>query len=197
MNMLLHLGTHGLPARSARDVQPAAVAADRRTARRRNLGDGDAPVAETGQWTFACADASRPGGMSSRQPATTEPGVLLVDDDAGVRTVLAEIISADRRFQVVGEARDGREGLEVAARLRPDIVLLDQQMPGMTGLEALPGLRDCVPDAVLVMFAGFGDAEIERRALAAGAHAFAEKGTRMSALLDRMAELLPGPPDAR
>jgi two-component system chemotaxis response regulator CheY len=78
--------------------------------------------------------------------------VVLVDDRARVRRLLRESIEDDGRFQVVGEAENGREAIETAKRLQPDAVILDQEMPEMTGTEALPQLVRIVPKVVVVMF---------------------------------------------
>ena len=63
--------------------------------------------------------------------------VLLVDDDAELRLLLRVTLS-DRGFDIVGEAGDGSEGVEQAARLQPDVIVLDLSMPTMDGLTALP-----------------------------------------------------------
>ncbi|MFM7319774.1 MAG: chemotaxis response regulator protein-glutamate methylesterase [bacterium] len=66
--------------------------------------------------------------------------VLVVDDSAIMRQLLSDIFRSSQRIQVVGTAKDGREGLEKTRDLRPDVITLDVEMPVMNGLEALPGL---------------------------------------------------------
>jgi DNA-binding NarL/FixJ family response regulator len=80
--------------------------------------------------------------------------ILIVDDDEDVRAMLHDVLESDRRFAVAGHAQDGAEAVEAAGRLQPDAVILDQHMPGTSGLEALPALRRCAPDAVIVMHSG-------------------------------------------
>ena len=63
--------------------------------------------------------------------------VLVVDDSAFVRQALSRMLGGDADIQVVGLAADGREGIDKAAALKPDVVTLDMQMPRMGGLEAL------------------------------------------------------------
>lgn len=73
--------------------------------------------------------------------STTEPlrvRVLIVDDSALMRKLLTDILRSSPDIEVIGTARDGPEALELSARLRPDVVTLDVQMPGMSGLEVLP-----------------------------------------------------------
>jgi DNA-binding NarL/FixJ family response regulator len=94
--------------------------------------------------------------------------LLLVDDHAGVRDVL-RLHAESHGFDVVGEAVDGPEGIELAERLDPDAVILDHTMPTMTGLVALRALRQRAPRAVVVMYSS--DASIKGAAIAAGATA--------------------------
>ena len=66
--------------------------------------------------------------------------ILLVDDHPLTRSALAGLLT-QHGFDVVGEASDGEEAIEAAARLQPDLILLDLSMPGLDGLSALPRLR--------------------------------------------------------
>jgi CheY-like chemotaxis protein len=100
------------------------------------------------------------------------PTLLLVDDNAAVRDVL-RLHAENRGLEVVGEARDGPEGIDLAERLGPDAIVLDQKMPTMTGLTALRAMRRRPPHAVVVMYSS--DASIRQSALAAGARAFFTK----------------------
>ena len=67
--------------------------------------------------------------------------VLIVDDSAGIRRVLSDIISSDPALEVVDIARDGEEGLAKALKLKPDVITLDIEMPKMDGLTALKRIR--------------------------------------------------------
>ncbi|MEJ7844977.1 MAG: EAL domain-containing protein, partial [Acidimicrobiales bacterium] len=92
-----------------------------------------------------------------RLPAATRPGgevrVLLVDDQEGVRATLRIALDVDDEhgFTVVGEAAGAEDTLLLAERLRPDLIVLDVDMPGTTGVEALPALRRVAPDATIVL----------------------------------------------
>ena len=121
---------------------------------------------------------------------TAAPTVLVVDDDAGVREMLLELLERDARLRVAGEACDGETAVEAVARLKPDAIILDHQMPGLTGLEVLPALRRHAPSAVVVMLSGTPNTEVSRLATEAGADAFFQKGTRLFDVLDTIVAFL-------
>src|SRR5436190_1654085 len=112
--------------------------------------------------------------------------VLVVDDTPRIRTVLRELLELDGRFEVVGEAGNGEEAIVEAGRLRPDVVVLDMEMPILDGLEALPGVQEASPESLVVVFSTHPRGDIERTALAAGAHAYVEKGASLSALIEAL-----------
>ena len=97
-----------------------------------------------------------------------QPRVLIVDDHPLTRDALATLL-AGNDFDVVGQASDGQEAIDVAARLRPQLVLLDLSMPGLDGLSALPGLRAAVPDAEVIVLTASGTEENLLAAIRAGA----------------------------
>ncbi len=77
--------------------------------------------------------------------------VLIVDDSAFMRKVLEEIISTDPRMEVVGQARDGREAITLAASLQPDVITMDINMPRMDGIEATKLIMTQHPRPILVV----------------------------------------------
>ena len=79
--------------------------------------------------------------------------VLLVDDQPEVRAVLRTALRLRPRLEVVGEAKDGRTAFAVAASLRPDVIVLDLNLPDCTGRDALAGVRDAAPDSDVLVFA--------------------------------------------
>ncbi len=109
---------------------------------------------------------------------TGEPiSVLIVDDDALVRSALTLMLGGQRDLRVVGEAGDGAEGLRLAESLRPDVVLMDIRMPVMSGLEATRALhRGTRPPAVIVLTTFDADDHVVG-AVAAGADGFLLKDT--------------------
>jgi DNA-binding NarL/FixJ family response regulator len=78
--------------------------------------------------------------------------VLVVDDAVEVRRLLAHRLPFFGKFEVVGEAADAAEAIRFARQLQPDLIVLDQLMPGRTGLAAAPELRAAVPQVTIVLF---------------------------------------------
>lgn len=98
--------------------------------------------------------------------------ILIVDDHAVVRKGLAMVLRLEEDFEVVGEAGDGQQGVELAAELQPDLVLIDLMMPRMDGVTATRAIRKILPAARILMLTG---AELDERlpdTLAAGADGY-------------------------
>ncbi|WP_017556401.1 response regulator [Nocardiopsis baichengensis] len=98
--------------------------------------------------------------------------VVLADDEALIRTGVRTILSADPGIEVAGEAGDADGLVELAARERPDVALVDIQMPGGGGLGAVREVRRVSPGTALAMLTTFGREEYVVRALSDGAHGF-------------------------
>ena len=84
-----------------------------------------------------------------------EIGVLICDDVDAMRMLLRVVIELRPGLKVVGEARDGDEAIGEAKRLQPDVILLDLSMPGRTGFDALPEIRQVAPKAKVIVLSGF------------------------------------------
>jgi DNA-binding NarL/FixJ family response regulator len=115
--------------------------------------------------------------------------VLVVDDAANLRELLTLLLETEDDFEVVGTAADGEQALAAAIALEPDIVLLDLAMPRMDGLQALPGLRDRLPKARIVIFSGFDQGGLVEEALKLGADAYLEKGASVTSLVALLRDL--------
>jgi two-component system response regulator DesR len=101
--------------------------------------------------------------------------VMLAEDQGMVRGALAALLGLEDDLEVVGEASGGAEAVAVAARTRPDVVLLDIEMPDRDGLAAAPQIREAVPDCKIMILTTFGRPGYLRRAMEAGASAFLVK----------------------
>lgn len=118
--------------------------------------------------------------------------VLLVDDHALFREGLAGIISAQPDMQVVGEANDGLEAFVKAQELKPDLILMDVQMPGMDGLEAVRQIKQILPETIIVMLTVQGDDEKLFEALKNGAQGYLLKEIRSQSMLEMLRGALHG-----
>jgi len=101
--------------------------------------------------------------------------VLLVDDSADIRRAVRPLFDSHPKFRVVGEAEHGREAVEIAPKLQPDLIVLDMSMPVMNGLEAAPLLIKLLPRVWLILFTSYYLPEVERLSRAAGIHAIVPK----------------------
>jgi DNA-binding NarL/FixJ family response regulator len=98
--------------------------------------------------------------------------VLVADDEPMIRAGARAILASDPGIEVVAEAGDGREAVDLAQRHRPDVALLDIRMPRLDGLAAAAELRRTMPETAVVMLTTFGEDEYVVRALALGADGF-------------------------
>lgn len=98
--------------------------------------------------------------------------VLLADDEAMIRAGVRAIVESDPDIEVVAEAADGREAVELVLAHRPDVALLDIRMPRMDGLSATAELRRVAPDTRVVILTTFGEDEYISQALGDGASGF-------------------------
>ena len=112
--------------------------------------------------------------------------VLLAEDQSMVLGALAALLELEDDIQVVGRARDGGEALRLARETRPDVVVTDIEMPGMTGLDLAAALRREQPAPRVVILTTFGRSGYLRRALDAGAAGYLLK----DAPSDRLAEAI-------
>ncbi|MEO7433392.1 MAG: response regulator transcription factor [Dokdonella sp.] len=118
--------------------------------------------------------------------------MLIVDDHPLMRTGLAAVLEEDETLQIVGQATNGCEAVEVHRRLRPDIVLMDIQMPEMDGVAATKAICREFPDARIIVFTTYrGDVQA-RDALVAGAKAYLLKSAIRTELIDAIREVSSG-----
>ena len=110
----------------------------------------------------------------SPQPVPAPHTVLVVDDSAFMRRVVAEMVGECAGFRVVGTARDGEEAVRLVHALQPDVVTLDVAMPGLDGLQVLGYVMSESPRAVVVL-SGLGEDGLAMRALELGAVDFVPK----------------------
>ncbi len=106
---------------------------------------------------------------------TTKVSVVIADDHAIVRQGITSLLNANQQIHVAAEARDGKELLQLAQRLRPQIALLDISMPGMNGVTAAMRLRKISPHTRAMILSMFCERDVVIRALQAGVHGYVTK----------------------
>ena len=104
--------------------------------------------------------------------------VLIADDAPDIRLLLRMYLT-DSRLEVVGEATNGSEAVELAASEQPDAVILDLAMPVMDGLQAIPLIKEASPDTKIVVLSGFDADRMAERALKLGADTYLQKGVAL------------------
>jgi DNA-binding NarL/FixJ family response regulator len=111
--------------------------------------------------------------------------VLIVDDNIFIRHALYELFNREDDFDVCGVAENGQEAIQQAARLRPDLIVLDLAMPVMNGLEAARILKRLMPTVPLIMYSACEDSSSESRARLIGISELVSKSERFSVLVDK------------
>ena len=110
--------------------------------------------------------------------------LLIADDHLIVRQGLRLILETEDDFELVGEALDGAEAVQLAWELRPDVILMDLRMPGMDGLTAIEQLAKTQPEIAIVILTTFNEDDLMVRGLRAGAKGFLLKDTDRETLFD-------------
>lgn len=109
--------------------------------------------------------------------------VLVVDDSPTMRRALRTFLKAESDFEVCGEAQDGREAIEKAKQLHPDLIVTDLSMPTMNGLEAARVLKMLMPGLPVILFTAHRDSYVDKEAAAVGIKAVVSKHAGIAALI--------------
>jgi putative two-component system response regulator len=113
--------------------------------------------------------------------------VMICDDSATSRALLRDVIAQDPALELAGEAVNGAEGVALAARLRPDVVLMDVEMPVLDGVEATRQLRRLLPATRVIALTSNASEEVLVRMVEAGAHSYALKTGSLTELRTALA----------
>jgi len=120
--------------------------------------------------------------------------VLIADDHPLVREGLRALIATEPDMDLVGEASDGVEAVDLAMSLQPDVILLDLMMPNKTGIEAIQEIKEENPDARILVVTSFGEDENVFPAIKAGALGYLLKDSSPQELLSALREIHRGEP---
>jgi len=125
-----------------------------------------------------------------------EKHILIADDSAPIRRALHSFLEKQDHWVVVGEAVNGREALEMARDLKPDLVTLDLSMPLMNGIDAAKELKRTYPNMPVVLFTNFADTLLSEISVRSGANAVVAKSEPME-LVAQLHLLLGSSPSQR
>ncbi len=118
--------------------------------------------------------------------------ILVVDDHTLFRRGLTALLSRDARLSVIGDAADAGQAQRKAAELQPDLILLDNHLPGVNGVDALPALREAAPNARILLLTVSEDADDLAAALRGGACGYLLKTIEGDALAAAIAQAMQG-----
>lgn len=109
--------------------------------------------------------------------------ILIADDHPGIRRSLRSLVLSHMEWDVCGEAEDGPEEVQKAEQLRPDVILLDVTMPGMSGIEVASRIHQKIPQTQILMVSQHDSPHLARLAAEVGAQDYIPKSEIWSALL--------------
>src|SRR5437762_5864430 len=120
--------------------------------------------------------------------------ILIVDDDAYVRQLICEAFKRESDFEVCGEAANGKEAIDKALALHPDLIVLDLSMPVMNGLAAARELKDRMPSVPIILFTLYVDSFFEEEAVQPGVSDLVPNPKHILAFFAKARVLLYGKP---
>lgn len=137
---------------------------------------------------------TKPRNMpTAKTPAETEPRrLLIIEDQASIRELLEESLGNLSSCRVVGSAADGLKGLEMILSLRPDIIVLDVVMPGISGIELLRRLGDNHPELKVLVFSAKQEPQIVRSLVQEGIHGYVNKNSKLQDLRRAIETIMAG-----
>lgn len=118
--------------------------------------------------------------------------VVIVDDDPLVRSALSHFVSRDPEITVIAEAESGAEGIETVERVRPDVVMMDVQMPEMNGIEATAVISERWPDVKILAVTTLDGSDTVLPMLSAGASGYMLKDSSAASIVAAVREVYSG-----
>lgn len=116
--------------------------------------------------------------------------ILIVDDSPLIRRSLRTFFEQEAEWSVCGEAVNGRDGIDKASQLRPDLIVMDLVMPSLNGIEASRRIKRLLPSIPIVMFTTFTDSFLTKEALTAGVDAVIPKIEGAATLIHSIKRLM-------
>jgi len=124
--------------------------------------------------------------------ATRAARILIADDQTLFRAGLARLLDEDPRVEVVGQAADGLDAVKQAAKLKPDVILMDLKMPGLDGIEATRQISEADPPAKVIVLTTFETDSQVIQALKAGARGYVLKDSTADAIVSSIVAVVSG-----
>jgi CheY-like chemotaxis protein len=149
------------------------------------LGTRPEPVAGA-RLTDPTFDAPVQPSSDSTSPLPDRTRVMIADDHDTVRSIVRTLLTMEGDFEVVAEASNGREAVNLAQIHRPDIIIMDMTMPMLDGISATREVLQVLPETKVLIFSANQDPAASRAALAAGAVGFIKKPTSRKLLITAM-----------
>ncbi|MBU1209475.1 MAG: response regulator [Proteobacteria bacterium] len=115
--------------------------------------------------------------------------ILVIEDDAEMRSLLKDFIEEEEGYEA-DSVGDGSEAFRKLAKEHFDLILTDIRMPGLSGMDILPGLKKLQPQSLIIVITAFGSEEVYRRALERGADAYLEKPIHLDELRKLMQKMV-------
>ena len=127
--------------------------------------------------------------MDNKMTDTSEIRILIAEDQQLVRRAFSTMLSLESDLKVVALAADGAEAIQLARKWRPDIVLMDLQMPRVGGIGAMKRILEDVPEVKIIVLTTFDTDELVFEAISAGAHAYLLKDSNEAEILETIRDV--------
>jgi DNA-binding NarL/FixJ family response regulator len=111
--------------------------------------------------------------VSTNQPAPKR--IIIVEDHTAIREMLAEILRVDPAYKIIGESGEGHQACQLCLELKPDLIVLDARLPGLSGVDILRRISKQLKSTRVMVFSAYETPALVREMLEAGAHGFVEK----------------------
>ena len=127
------------------------------------------------KWKFTSMPRAISPLMSPKSPTRQAKRIVIIEDQTAIREMLAEILRADPAYAIVGESGDGQQACQLCLDVKPDLIVLDARLPGLSGVDILRRIGKQLKGTRVLVFSAYESPALVREMLEAGAHGFVEK----------------------
>jgi DNA-binding NarL/FixJ family response regulator len=129
--------------------------------------------------------------LKSRYTEGIDMKVFIADDSAVVRERLTEMLSELPEIEIIGQAEDGLEAINLIEKLNPDVVILDIRMPRGNGIDVLQNIKKNNPSLIVIMLTNYPYPQYRKKCMKAGADYFFDKSTEFEKVTEMLKKLIP------